>query len=67
MHLDETRMLVNEFGIHILSDHYWSFVLGNFIVLAKSTKNISIRQMKNLDQNEFVNELLGKDRRVIVR
>ena len=42
-------------------------MLENFVVLAKKHKNSSTRQMKNFDQNEFINDLLGVDWRGIVR
>ena len=43
-------------------------MLENFVVLAKKQhKNISTRQMKNFDQNEFINDLLGVDWRGIVQ
>ena len=50
------------------SDHYLVFCVRKFRgACKKQHKNISTRQMKNFDQNEFVNDLLGVDWRDIVR
>ena len=50
------------------SDHYLVFCVRKFRgACKKQHKNISTRQMKNFDQNEFVNDLLGVDWRGIVR
>ena len=57
-------------GIHksCFSDHYLVFCVRKFRgACKKQHKNISTRQMKNFDQNEFVNDLLGVDWRGIVR
>ena len=57
-------------GIHksCLSDHYLVFCVRKFRgACKKQHKNISTRQMKNFDQTEFVNDLLGVDWRGIVR
>ena len=51
-----------------LSDHYLIFCVKKFRASCKKQhKNISTRQMKNFDQNEFINDLLGVDWRGIVR
>ena len=57
-------------GIHksCLSDHYLIFCVRKFRGSCKKQhKNISTRQMKNFDQNEFINDVLGVDWRCIVR
>ena len=57
-------------GIHksCFSDHYLVFSVRKFRgACKKQHKNISTRQMKNFDQIEFVNDLLGVDWRGIVR
>ena len=57
-------------GIHesCLSDHYSIFCVRKFRGSCKKQhRNISTRQMKNFDQNEFKNDLLGVDWRGIVR
>ena len=57
-------------GIHksCFSDHYLVFCVRKFRgACKKQHKNISTRQMKNFDQNEFVIDLLGVDWRGIVR
>ena len=57
-------------GVHetCMSDHYLVYCVRKYRgAFKKQHKNISTRQMKNFDQTEFVNDLLGVDWSGIVR